>query len=177
MSPLPTILPVLSSQRLTLRPLADKDCESLFAIYGDPEVMRYASDPAFADLATVRQMLDSVARLLQQGESLEWGVVIADSGNLIGTCGLHSFDANHQTAEVGCMLARAAWGQGYMYEALSRLLTFARDDLGLQQLQADIDAPNQRSINLFTRMGFQWWEGSYYRLDLQSLRPLHRDGR
>ncbi|GKQ99138.1 hypothetical protein KAM461_33880 [Aeromonas hydrophila] len=39
-----------------------------------------------------------------------------DSERLIGTCGLHSFasEAGLRQAEVGCMLARSHWGEGWM---------------------------------------------------------------
>ena len=44
---LPSCLPVLETERLLLRAVAITDVTNLQAIYGDPQVMRYASDPAF----------------------------------------------------------------------------------------------------------------------------------
>jgi [ribosomal protein S5]-alanine N-acetyltransferase len=159
---LPTELPTLHTPRLTLRALNAGDAPALFAIYGDAEVMRFASDPPFAEPATVQTMLASVARLLQQGESLEWGVVELDGGALVGTCGLHSFESLAGSAEVGCLLARRAWGRGLMHEALGAVIEEARGPLGLARLRADIDAANLRSIRLFTHLGFQPVEGSLY---------------
>ncbi len=106
MPPLPRTLPSLSTPRLLLRTLDAKDSADLFAIYGDPLVMRFVGEPPFPSLATVAQMLVSVERLLAAGESLEWGLVARDSERLIGTCGLHSFanEAGVRQAEVGCML-------------------------------------------------------------------------
>ena len=109
MKPRPTELPTLETERLLLRAMRADDAPALFAIYGDPEVMRYAGDEPFPDQITVGVMLRSVARLLAAGESLEWAVKA--TGQLVGTCGLHSFDEGHDAAEVGCMLARSAWGR------------------------------------------------------------------
>jgi ribosomal-protein-alanine N-acetyltransferase len=52
-----------------------------------------------------------VARLLAAGESLEWAVVEKATGQLVGTCGLHSFDEKHDAAEVECMLPARPGGR------------------------------------------------------------------
>ena len=166
MPPLPRELPVLLTPRLLLRPLDGRDDTDLFAIYGDPEVMRFVGEPPFPALATVSLMLASVARLLAAGESLEWGLVLRCSGHLVGTCGLHSFaaDAGLRQAEVGCMLARSHWGQGLMREALSAVMGYA-GELGIHTLLADIEPENLPSQRLFRRLGFVWQQGTLYRLE------------
>lgn len=166
MKPRPSELPTLETGRLLLRPLRDEDAPALLTIYGDPEVMRYAGDEPFPDEATVAVMLRSVARLLAAGESLEWAVVERAAGQLVGTCGLHSFDEAADAAEVGCLLARAAWGRGVMGEALPALFRYAHDTLGVKLLRADIDAPNLRSIRLFGRLGFVHIRDTLYEREL-----------
>lgn len=166
MKPRPSTLPTIETERLLLRAMGPEDGPALLAIYGDPEVMRYASDEPFADLETVGLMLASVARLLAAGESLEWAVVERATGQVVGTCGLHSFDEAADAAEVGCMLARAAWGRGLMGEALPALFRYAGEGLGVRLLRADIDAPNLRSIGLFARLGFAHSGGSLYEREL-----------
>ncbi|WP_429076059.1 GNAT family N-acetyltransferase [Aeromonas hydrophila] len=170
--PLPRTLPSLSTPRLLLRALDAGDSAELFAIYGDSEVMRFVGEPPFPSLATVAQMLVSVARLLAAGESLEWGLVARDSERLIGTCGLHSFveEVGLRQAEVGCMLARSHWGEGWMAEALTALIAYARQ-LGLATLVADIEPDNLPSQRLFRRLGFVWQQDSCYRLSLERITP------
>ncbi|WP_162241970.1 GNAT family N-acetyltransferase [Duganella sp. Leaf126] len=57
MPALPSSLPVLHTARLVLRAVTMDDIDDLRAVYGDPDVMRYGSDPAFSqdadDLQTV----------------------------------------------------------------------------------------------------------------------------
>lgn len=162
--PLPRELPVLLTPRLQLRPFGVQDSEDLFAIYGDPAVMRFVGEAPFPALATVAQMLASVERLLARGESLEWGLV-ERGGRLIGTCGLHGFEPALRQAELGCMLARSHWGQGLMGEALGALMGFARE-LGITTLLADIEPENLPSQELFRRLGFVWQRDTYYQLRL-----------
>lgn len=154
MQALPKVLEPLETDRLYLRPINEGDVDALFAIYGDAEVMQYTSDDPFPEPATVLLMLASVEQLLSEGRSLEWGITEKHTDELIGTCGLHSFEPELSLAEVGCMLARKAWGKGYMREALSTILVYAYRTLGLTRLRADIDHPNARSIRLFKCLGF-----------------------
>jgi len=154
MQPFPPTLPALKTQRLVLRSMAARDKADLFAIYGDPAVMRFASDETFLNPDTVDVMLLSVSRLFRDQVSMEWGIERHTDHKLIGTCGLHSFDVTHTSAEVGCMLARSAWGDGYMQEALHKVIQYAFCELNLSLLRADIDAPNHRSARLFSKLGF-----------------------
>lgn len=152
---LPTELPVLQGKRLTLRAMTDDDAAVLFSIYGDPEVMRHTGEEPFPDLETVGVMLTSVRRLLAEGQSLEWAVVLQASGDVVGTCGLHDFRDGERAAQVGCMLKRPCWGHGTMSEALALVIRFAADGLRLGRLSADIAPDNERSRRLFLRLGFQ----------------------
>ncbi|WP_246876907.1 GNAT family N-acetyltransferase [Aeromonas sp. SrichE-2G] len=174
MNPLPSLprtLPLLSTRRLLLRPLTPQDGADLFAIYGDPEVMRFVGEPPFPEPATVGLMLASVARMLAAGESLEWGVTAREGGRVIGTCGLHSFDEHLCQAEMGCMLARRHWGQGLMGEALTAVMGYARE-IGIHSLLADIEPQNLPSQRLFGRLGFVWQGETRYRLLLgEGFRP------
>jgi RimJ/RimL family protein N-acetyltransferase len=148
-------LPVLRSKRLLIRALGPADSADLFAIYGDPEVMEFASDPPFAEPGVIAQLLASIERLFRERQALEWGIVHAQEGRVIGTCGIHSFSADGTAAEIGCLLARRSWGQGLMAEALTSVIDLGFSTLGLESLRADIDAPNLRSRRLFQRLGFQ----------------------
>ncbi|MDV3348141.1 GNAT family N-acetyltransferase [Leptothoe sp. LEGE 181152] len=162
MQPFPTTLPELKTRQFRLRSMSTNDKASLFAIYGDPEVMRFASDETFSTPATVDEMLSSVSQLFQEQTSMEWGIERRTDHTLIGTCGLHSFDLTNNSAEVGCMLTRSAWGHGYMQEALRAVIWYAFCDRKITRLRADIDTLNHRSIRLFSKLGFIHQGGTIY---------------
>jgi RimJ/RimL family protein N-acetyltransferase len=137
-----------------LRAQTPTDTADLFAIYGDPAVMEFTSDPPFPDPSSVAHLLTSVQNLFEQQQSIEWGIVVRAENRVVGTCGFHTFEPTIQRAEVGCLLARTYWRQGMMREALTSVIDWGFDSFGLQSLRADIDAPNVRSRALFTRLGF-----------------------
>ncbi|HDZ8846770.1 MULTISPECIES: GNAT family N-acetyltransferase [Aeromonas] len=154
--------PDLTGSRIVLRTIGPQDAADLFEIYGNPLTMAFASDPCFTSPAMVVQMMASVVRLEQTGESLEWAIVEREGNKVIGTCGLHSFSEAGHCCEVGCLLNAAYWHRGFMSEALGLLFAHA-STLGVTSLTADIDADNVRSIALFAKLGFKAHAGRYQR--------------
>lgn len=155
MKALPSPLPTISTARLRLRALQPGDGDALFKAYGDAQEMRLASVDAVIQQATASMMRTQIERLLAEGLSDEWGIVLQDPARLVGTCSLHGFEPRTGSAEVGCLLTREFRGQGYMREALSALFRYAAQELRLVALRAEIDELNTRSIHLFLSLGFQ----------------------
>lgn len=145
----------LHTPRLLLRPLLPADAPALFDIFGDPVVMRHWSTPPWT---RVEQGLAMVARDqagLAAGEHLRLGLERLDRPGVIGQCTLFDIDAGCRRAEVGYALARSAWGQGLMHEALTALLDHGFGPLGLNRVEADIDPRNLASARSLLRLGFQ----------------------
>lgn len=142
---------MLETERLLLRAVAITDVTNLQAIYGDPQVMRYASDPAFMHESAYVQTVASIHRYLLEDQGIEWGVVLKSSAVMVGVVGLHHFEGVQ--AEIGCLLAREYWGRGLMREAVLAMQGFA-PGVGLARLHAEIDAGNVRSERLFAGLGF-----------------------
>ncbi|MFM5572568.1 GNAT family N-acetyltransferase [Aeromonas veronii] len=155
--------PDLTGSRIVLRTIGPQDAADLFEIYGNPLTMEFASDPCFTSPSMVVQMMASVVRLEQTGESLEWAIVEREGNKVIGTCGLHSFSEAGRCCEVGCLLNAAYWRRGLMSEALGLLFAHATT-LGVTCLTADIDADNVRSIALFEKLGFKAHARRYQRM-------------
>ncbi|WP_123727282.1 GNAT family N-acetyltransferase [Pseudomonas protegens] len=163
---LPTTLPTLNSKNLILRSLYEHDIDCIFSIYGDLEVMRYASDDVFPTSDIVLKMLDSIRALLRSGTSLEWGIQRKNNTGIIGVCGVYKLNHHAQTVQVGCLLAKSEWGKTVMQEALSCVIDYCYTSLGIHQFEASIDEPNIRSIRLFERLGFVREEENSYILNL-----------
>lgn len=146
--------------------MTDDDAAALLDIYGDPVVMKYTDEKPFPDMDSVGLMLNSVHSLLAGGKSLEWAIVLRNGDEVIGTCGLHSFDRELRIAEVGCLLKRSAWGNGHMTEAVSLLTSFARDVLRLNRLAADVARENERAQRLFRKLGYRQERSGALGIDL-----------
>jgi [ribosomal protein S5]-alanine N-acetyltransferase len=152
----------IDTPRLHLRPLRSGDEEALFAIFSDPGVMRYWSTTAWTDRAQAERLVADEVLVMQGREHLRLALTRRDDGGLIGTCSLFKIDAGNRHAEIGYGLGSAWHGQGWMHEALTRLIDLAFDtapgaafdDLALNRLEADIDPRNLASARSLQRLGF-----------------------
>ncbi|OYT90407.1 MAG: GNAT family N-acetyltransferase [Burkholderiales bacterium PBB3] len=143
----------LRTERLVLRPLQESDVDALFAIHSDPEVMRYWSTPAWTDSAPAQAMIDRDLAQTSK-DHLRLGIEVAQSGALVGSCALFGINAVCRRAEVGYALGSAAWGHGYMHEALTALIGYGFGTLNLNRIEADIDPRNAGSAKTLERLGF-----------------------
>jgi RimJ/RimL family protein N-acetyltransferase len=150
-----TELPVLESERLRLRPIREDDLPDLFAVFADPDVMRYWTRPPMRDLDEARAYLAEIDRGFATRTLFQWGITRKDNDRVIGTTTLFRLDSPHHTAEIGYALGSAHWGIGYAAEAVRRVCRFGFEDLGLRRIEADIDPRNHASIHVVEKAGFQ----------------------
>jgi len=148
-------LPTLAAERLSLRWLTQDDVPDLYAVFSDPEVMRYWSTVPFASLAEAEDYLRCIRELFAQRSLFQWGIAHATDARVIGTCTLYRLDLAHRRGEIGFALARAYWGRGLAREALRALLAFSFQELDLHRVEADADPRNERSLRLLEGQGFR----------------------
>jgi len=147
-------LPILETERLRLEPLVANDADHLFPVMGDPEVMAYWDVPEIDDPDIVAAIVQSQVDAMAAGKALHWAMRTLADGRFVGSCDLSEIDRWHRRAEVGFMLGREAWGQGYALEAMTTVVAFAATS-GLRKLTARTHLGNRRSEALLQKLGFE----------------------
>ncbi len=145
----------ISTERLSLRPLCIPDAEALFGIFSDPEFMRFWSSEPWTSVDRAVALIEDDRRALAAGEHLRLGVFLREEPRLVGTSSLFNFNEQCRRAELGYGIARDHWRKGYMFEAVSSLITFAFVELSLNRLEADIDPRNVGSARSLEKLGFR----------------------
>ena len=143
---------ILTGERVRLRAMTPEDASGIFALFSDPEAMRYWSYPPYTELSQAQVRLARDIAATAQSAALPWG--IEQEGALIGTVTLHDLNLSGGRAELGYMLSRPHWGQGLAREAVGLAIDHAFGALGLRRLEADIDPRNSASQKLLERLGF-----------------------
>jgi RimJ/RimL family protein N-acetyltransferase len=139
--------PTLHTDRLTLRPLAERDLDDLAAMNGDSEVMAFIGPAMTAEQVAV-ELADWV--LGDDGFGLWSGVV---DGRFAGVWFLSRDPDDSSAGEIGWRLPRRTWGQGYAVEGARAIVAHAFDALGLSRLWAETMAVNTRSCRVMERLG------------------------
>jgi RimJ/RimL family protein N-acetyltransferase len=148
-------LPTINTSRLSLRWIRAEDVDDFYAVYSNPQVMRYWSTPPLPDKDAASKLINEIHENVKRDDILKWGIALRSSDKLIGSVTLFHLDFIHRRAEIGYAQGRAYWGQGYMQEALKAVLNHAFEVLNLHRIEADVDPRNAASVRTLERLGFQ----------------------
>jgi RimJ/RimL family protein N-acetyltransferase len=129
--------------------------EDAFAIYGDPEVMRYIPCGALDAAQTERLVRRMIERDEEQGYGI-WPVVHKVDCRVIGECGITQIPGHEPDVEIAWIFNKHYHGQGYATEAARAVMEYAFDELGIARLYALIDRFNPRSIAVANRLGMHY---------------------
>lgn len=145
---------ILETERLLLREMKQDDFPALCRMLQDPEVM-YAYAHAFEDWE-VQDWLDrQLARYREDGFGL-WAMIRRNTGEMIGQCGLTWQDCNgRRVLEIGYLLEKVHWHQGYATEAARACKAYAFDRLGAEEVFSIIRDTNLPSQRVAVRNGMQ----------------------
>lgn len=143
---------ILETKRLILREMTQADFPSLCKILQNDDVM-YAYEGAFND-SEVQSWLDKqLGNYKEYGFGL-WAVVLKETGNMIGQCGLTMQNYNGgKVLEIGYLFQKEYWNHGYASEAAIACKEYAFDKLDAQEVYSIIRDTNIPSQNVAKRNG------------------------
>jgi len=149
-----TMLPVLESERLLLKPRTEAELDFVAALNDDPEVMRFIA--AVGDPAMGREGV-AARSFLHVGRGLGYWTVFAraDESVPLGYVGLIPEGDSPEQAQVSYRFAVRHWGQGIAREAVERLLRYGFETLELREALIVTHPQNAASLQLAARLGFE----------------------
>ena len=146
--------PVLETERLRLTPLVQADAAQVFPLMRDAEVMAFWDVGEIDDPDVIDAIVQGNVAEMAQGRAIYWSMRGLDDEAFVGVCDLSEIDRRHRRAEIGFLLSREAWGQGFALEAMRAILTYAATS-GLSRLLARTHLGNRRSDALLEKLGFE----------------------
>ena len=147
--------PELRGRRTRLRGPRDTDADALFALFADPQVMRYWSRPPMTAREEAVGFVEECLANFEARSHVGWVITARDDEEAIGTCTLFHFDARNRRAEIGYALRSDRWGHGLARDAVARAIDWGIAHLGLHRIEADIDPDNDASRRLLHALGFR----------------------
>jgi RimJ/RimL family protein N-acetyltransferase len=165
-------IPSLSTSRLILRPPSPGDLEDVTALFGDPDVTHFVLNGRTLTPTQIAHMFETMLSEARHGPANPatpagvpgWLVMVrpdtqefvglgvfrllpADLAAAIGTC-------PDPAVEVGYMLAKSAWGQGFATEAARELTRYGVELLGKEHVIAVAHLGNDVSLKVLSKVGF-----------------------
>ncbi|HEY1683428.1 MAG TPA: GNAT family N-acetyltransferase [Tepidisphaeraceae bacterium] len=167
---------VMETERLILRQFTPHDLPLLVELYTDPEVVKHVGPGTPLPMEQIERILqcalidekyawsdetlERVPQLLRARErnacfSL-WATFEKRTNQFVGRCGLLSWDLDGQKeVEVGYILTKRAWGQGFATEAARASRDYGMDVLGFDRLISVIKPENLASQRVAIKNGMR----------------------
>ena len=167
----------LHTSRLLLREFVSADWQTVLAYQRDPRYLQYYD---WID-RTPEDVQRFVQTLLDQQEEqprykFQLAVVLKDTRQLIGNCGLRKSSIEAHEADIGYELSPDRWGQGYATEAARAIVHFGFTELNVHRIWAWCIADNMASARVLEKIGLKlegrlrdkeyfkdrWWDTLMY---------------
>lgn len=143
---------ILTTDRLTLRPLKITDAAWFAGYAGAPEVARMTGSVTVG-MSEMEAEFWIIRNLSRQERGLANIYVMEHEGDPIGMIDL--FKRTEDSAlEIGYSLVPDYWGLGFMYEACEAVIEEAKRTLGARRIIAAVFIDNPASLRLLRKLGF-----------------------
>lgn len=160
---------ILETSRCYVRELTISDLPALYALYAKPGVTDFMEDlyPLEEEEAYEKSYIENIYRYYGYGM---WLVFEKQTNRLIGRAGIEPREYGEEFAnELGYMIDPDYQNRGYATEVCQAIITYAKKELELGQLNCLIDPQNKASIAFIFKLGFRFTETV-----LVSLNPMNR---
>ena len=153
----------LDTDRLVLRALEPDDLDALAVLLGDAEALWHWGRPLTREQA--RDWIDRNRRRYAQDGFGRCAMVLRETGELVGDCGLHRTTVEARPeVELGWIVRRSQQGRGLATEAAAAWRDAAFGMLGLERIVSMIAEDNTASRRVAERIGLQLerpavWDG------------------
>ena len=167
---------ILETERLYLRELNQTDFNALCKILQEEETM-YAYEGAFSD-GEVQEWLDRQISRYQKWKFGFWAVILTETDELIGQCGLTMQPwKDAEVLEIGYLFNRACWHKGYATEAARACKKYAFETLKAEEVCSIIRDTNTASQKVALRNGMMMtdtWTKYYKGVEMPHSRYVAR---
>jgi [ribosomal protein S5]-alanine N-acetyltransferase len=146
----------LETDRLILRRFVIEDAEDMYQNWtSDPEVTKYLTWPTHSSLDVTKAVLEDWLPKYEDDNYYNWAIEYKETGKVIGSISVVKLNDIVDSADIGYCMSRALWGNGIMPEALTAVINFLFDEVGLNRIAAYHDANNPKSGRVMDKAGMK----------------------
>ena len=149
-------IPPLETKRLILRDMRRSDAKDMFEYSSNPKTTKFLLWDVHEDIDYTRLFINSIISKYKTGEYNDWALVYKENGKMIGTCGFTRIDTENRVAEVGYVINPSYWNMGLATEAVSKIIEFAFETLGVHRVEAKFMFGNDASLAVMKKVGMKF---------------------
>lgn len=147
----------LETERLTLRRYVAEDADAMFRNWvNDPEVTRFLTWQPHGSIDLTRKILLSDISKYENLSYYQWAIVPKSLNEPIGGINVVNINESCNGVEVAYRIGKAWWHQGYASEALSAVIKFLFEQVGVNRIAAMYDTRNPNSGAVMSKCGMSY---------------------
>lgn len=148
----------IETQRLLLRRFTMADAPAMYNNWAnDDEVTKYLTWPTHESIQVTKEVLTLWTESYAKPDFYNWAIVLKENGpEPIGSIAAVHIKEKTRCATMGYCMGRAHWGKGIMPEALSALIDFFFDEVGINRVEAEHEVNNPKSGRVMEKAGMRY---------------------
>ncbi|TPH16589.1 GNAT family N-acetyltransferase [Litorilituus lipolyticus] len=146
---------LIETERLQMRQFTLDDVDAVYEFGHSEEVTRYTGDAgAIKNKADAQSIIENVwlAEYEKYGYA-RYALIHKADNKVIGFCGV-KYEPELGCPDIGYRMLKQYWGQGLGFEAAEAALNYARNELKLARVVAEVVDENTASAKILQKLGF-----------------------
>lgn len=145
----------MTSPAIQLLPLRADQATVFYRWIQDPEVIAYSLN-AFQQMDSLVKVSHWLEATLADARSLNLGVYLAETRELIGHAGISGISLVNRTGEYFILLGeKRYWGKGIATEVTRQVVARGFAELNLNRIMLTVSEPNEGGVKAYQRAGFR----------------------
>ncbi len=146
---------MLQTENIRLRALEPEDIDILYKWENDTRIWKISNTLAPFSKYILRRFIEDQKYDIYETKQLRMIIESRSNKRAVGAIDLFDIDPTNRRAGIGILVYEDRdQGQGYASAALTEMIKYAFQILGLNQLYCNVLSNNLRSLNLFKSKGF-----------------------
>jgi len=147
----------LETERLILRRFTINDTAMMFKNWtADANAAKYARQASHNSIEETKLYCNDIVNSYSNGNFYFWAIVLKDIDEPVGRINITQQNEAVEMVHISFMLGEFYWGKGYATEALTEIIRFFFEDVGVNRIEGRNDPQNPASGKAMQKCGFQY---------------------
>ena len=155
----------IETSRLILRRAVREDAEPMFRNWAsDPEVTKFLTWPTHDSVTVSEMVIGSWLQAYEKENDYQWMIFLKELGEPIGSISVVRQNDRIEEAEIGYCIGSRWWHRGIVPEALTAVIKYLFEEVGMNRVAARHDPNNPNSGRVMRKCGMKY-EGTTHASD------------
>ena len=147
----------LETERLILRRFLLEDAEYIFKNWAnDDEVTKYLTWSSHKNVNETISIREKGMNEYEKKDFYQWAIVLKEINEPIGSISVVKQSDDIQMVHIGYCIGKKWWNKGITSEALSTLIKFFFEEVGINRIESRYDPNNPNSGKVMAKCGMKY---------------------